>query len=585
MLISSKMAATLFESAEAVGIPRRALTEPLQLDADALTKPRSGLPWDTFVTLLDQLAVLVARDPERMREVGRKMVGIPSYSVFRRLASRVLAAADLYVIGERWIGPASVPHLMISTRYGAGNRLHFRASIPEPYAASAPYFHVFEGLLCALPTMIALPPAELVRTSVTPREMDATLLLPSSRSALRRVRQGVKRLLPQGRNLEMLEAQSLEIAEGLEAVQRSTLEIRSLFDRLPDLVIIHRAGRIVWTNRAVTSVLGYDGEADLHGRPLALLFDPASRELADRRTAGGTDDEATPALVEARLRARDGETVLVEVSPAEEVTFGGAPANLLVARDVTERTKLQQRLFVADRMASIGMLAAGVAHEVNNPLSYVLNNVEMAMRDLAAMGDRARASRDALGVALEGVDRIRTIVRELLALARVDDVGLGPLDAGGVVASTVALAAQKIATRATLQVDYRPVPLVRATASRIGQVVLNLLANALEAMPPEGRGRNVLSVFVGPARGGREVVIAIADNGSGISREHAARVFEPFYTTKFDGQGTGLGLAISQRLVDEMKGELSFESAPGVGTTFRVTLPALPDDATEGVRA
>jgi signal transduction histidine kinase len=274
----------------------------------------------------------------------------------------------------------------------------------------------------------------------------------------------------------------------------------------------------------------------------------------------------------------------VEVSPTQNVSFGGKPARLIVGRDVTERMRLQQRLLTADRLASIGMLAAGVAHEVNNPLAYVLNNVEMAIRDLTPLGEQTRQSREALAVALEGVDRIRTIVRDLLALSRVDEVAIGPVDVRAVIESTLALAAHNIAEVADLECDYRPVPLARGTPARLGQVLLNLLANALEAMPEATRSTNRLRVSVLPSPTGGAVV-EVSDNGVGVAPEHVARIFDPFFTTKSFGSGTGLGLAISQRLVAEIGGELSFESTPNRGSTFRVTLVAAEPDERELTRA
>jgi signal transduction histidine kinase len=287
-------------------------------------------------------------------------------------------------------------------------------------------------------------------------------------------------------------------------------------------------------------------------------------------------------LVETRLLTRDGDVVLAEVSPTQEVSFGGQPARLVVGRDVTERMRLRQQLLTADRMASIGMLAAGVAHEVNNPLAYVLNNIEIAVKELTPLGESTRASRDALGIALEGVDRIRTIVRELLELARVDDAAVGPVDVRAIVESTVALAAQKISERARLETHYAPVPLARGTAARLGQVLLNLLTNALEAMPPGSMETNRLRVSVRHSAAGG-VVVEVSDNGVGIARENAARVFDPFFTTKSSGSGTGLGLAISQRLVAELGGELAFESVPDLGTTFSLTL--LPEETPGSARA
>ena len=572
------MATNLFESAERVGVRREDLTGPLGLDADDLVDPARGIDWDTLVALLEQLSAILGGDVERIRDVGREMVGVPSYALLRRVGRAVFSLKNLYLAGERWVATANVPHLVLRTTFPSEDRMCFSCVIPEPYAASAPYLHVFEGLLCAVPTMIGLPPAKILATKLTPREVDLVLELPPSRSVFERVKRLARAAIHREDAVALLEAQRREIAEGLEAAKRSTAEIVTLFDRLPDLVVIHRAGKIVWVNRAAVRTFAYKETSEVVGQRLADLFHPSSQALANERIHGTVDDESAPDLVEAELVARDGSRVLVEISPAQAVSFGGKAARLLVARDVTERKRLQQQLSIADRLASVGMLAAGVAHEVNNPLAYVLNNIEIARRELAPFGNAAEPSRAALTIALEGVDRIRTIIRELLALARVDDDALGAIDAVSVVESTLALAMPQIAERATLVCDISPTRPVRGTTSRIGQVLLNLVANALEAMSPAHRAANVLRVAVGPSPEGG-AVIEVSDTGVGIAPVHAPHVFEPFFTTKSLGKGTGLGLAISQRLASEIGGELSFESSEGAGTTFRLTLRAAEEDA------
>jgi len=245
---------------------------------------------------------------------------------------------------------------------------------------------------------------------------------------------------------------------------------------------------------------------------------------------GGGDDDL-PDLVETRLLRRDGEVVFVEVSPTQTVSFGGQPARLVVARDVTERMRLRQQLLTADRMASIGMLAAGVAHEVNNPLAYVLNNIEFATKELARQGESTRMTRDALAIALEGVDRIRTIVRGLLELSRVDDAAVGPVDVRAVVESTVGLARPPDRRARTARDHYLPVPFARGTAARIGQVLLTCSRTRSRHCRPARRTPTDSAVSVRPSAAGG-VVVEISDNGVGIAPEHAARIFDPFFTTK-----------------------------------------------------
>ncbi|MDB5215393.1 MAG: uncharacterized protein JWO86_3320 [Myxococcaceae bacterium] len=585
MRISGKTTTYLFEAAEAVGIRREDLVKPLGLDAAQLADPRKGTDWDTFAAVLEELSKRLDGDAERMRDIGRRVLRVPSFVFFKKLARTLVSPRSLYEVGQRWVAPANFPHLHLEQFYLSDTRIRFRASIPEPHTPSVAFFHIFEGNLTELPSLLGLPRATIVSSELTPRELDTTIELPASSSVFGRVRRRLRAALNSGEAIELLEQQRREIAEGLESVKRSTDELRVLFDRLPDLVIIHRDGIILWTNRAVPKVLGYASD-DLVGRPLLDIVDPVSRELVGSRMQAQVDHDALAEdyaldLVETRLLTRDGDVVLAEVSPTQEVSFGGQPARLVVGRDVTERMRLRQQLLTADRMASIGMLAAGVAHEVNNPLAYVLNNIEIAVKELTPLGESTRASRDALGIALEGVDRIRTIVRELLELARVDDAAVGPVDVRAIVESTVALAAQKISERARLETHYAPVPLARGTAARLGQVLLNLLTNALEAMPPGSMETNRLRVSVRHSAAGG-VVVEVSDNGVGIARENAARVFDPFFTTKSSGSGTGLGLAISQRLVAELGGELAFESVPDLGTTFSLTL--LPEETPGSAR-
>jgi len=573
------MSSHLFEAAEAVGIRREQLLEAAGLPIPARGAPPGETDWDVFATMLDELSRRLGGDPARLRAVGRAMVRAPSFRFLEQLARIVVSPRALYDAAHRWVSPANVPHIVLELDFLSATRVRLRGTLPEPHAASLPYFRIFEGVLIEVPALLGLPPATLVRSEVTPRTMDVVVELPRSSSLLDRVRRRVRAAISPGAVLDLLEEQRRDMATGLESVQRSTNELRSLFDRLPDLVIIHRAGVVLWTNREVAAVLGYERADDLVGRALLDLVAPSSHDLVRSRMHGAADGDL-PDLVETRLLRSDGDIVFVEVSPTQTVSFGGQPARLVVGRDVTERIRLRQQLLIADRMASIGMLAAGVAHEVNNPLAYVLNNIEMATKELAQQGESTRTTREALGIALEGVDRIRTIVRGLLELARVDDAAVGPVDVRAIVESTVGLAARQISERARLETDYRPVPFALGTSARLGQVLLNLLTNALEAMPTGAKDTNRLRVVVRRSASGG-VVVEISDNGVGIAPEHAARIFDPFFTTKASGEGTGLGLAITQRLVAELGGELSFESSPRRGTTFRLTLQ--PEEPAEHV--
>ncbi|MGZ3453915.1 MAG: two-component system sensor histidine kinase NtrB [Polyangiales bacterium] len=569
MRIKSHMAAQALDGFDAVGLDRDELLTAVGLDANTVADPRAYIEWTTFVALLDLGWTKLGRDVERMRLVGRAVARAPSYVLLQRLARTVVSVKRIYDVGTRWGSPAALPHILLEQETVSERRLRFRGTIPEPHAPSIAIQHLFEGILAEVPTLIGLPPATIVSSRVTPRTIDVVIDLPSSPSIGARLRRAFRRVFSASEAVDLLEAQRRELADALVEQQRANAETRDLLDRLPDHVLIHRDGVILWMNRANLRSLGYERSEEVAGRPVLDVVDPASRDLIRsrmRQPVGGYEE-----VNEIRLAARDGRIVVLEVSPAQTVIFEGKPARLVAGRDITERVRMQQQLLIADRMASIGMLAAGVAHEVNNPLAYVLNNIEIAKKGLAPEGEAASESRNALDVALEGVARIRNIVHDLLALSRVHDDAIGPVDVLAVVESTLALAASEIGKRAVLSFEHEPTAPAAGTVARLGQVLLNLVANALESMPSDTRADNQLRVMIRSSSTGG-AVIEVSDNGVGIPAEHTARIFEPFFTTKAPGRGTGLGLAIGQRLVTEMGGHMSFESTPPHGSTFRVTL-------------
>ena len=444
-------------------------------------------------------------------------------------------------------------------------RLRFSGSIPEPHAPSIAFNHLFEGALVEVPTLLGLPRATIVTSRVTPRTIDVVIDLPPSPSIGARLARGLRAALYAGDAVDMLEEQRRELAEALLEAQRSTAENRELLDRLPDLVMIHRDGMILWMNRANVRALGYERSDELVGRPLLDLVEPASRApiLARMRQPAGAD---APELGEIRLLTRDGRVVVVEISPSQSVSFEGKPARLVVGRDVTERVRLQEQLLIADRMASIGMLAAGVAHEVNNPLAYVLNNVEIAIKELAPLGDSSApeshgARRRARGGRSHPDDRARSAG----ALARRRRRGRPRrrprrrrIDAG-------AGGRRRSRSERCSRSSTSPVPPAarhrRAARSGAPQPARERARG--DARERARRQPSSASWYARPAPAAPSS--RSPTTASGIPAEHATRIFDPFFTTKPPGSGTGLGLAISQRLVAEMGGELSFESTPHAG--------------------
>jgi signal transduction histidine kinase len=238
------------------------------------------------------------------------------------------------------------------------------------------------------------------------------------------------------------------------------------------------------------------------------------------------------------------------------------------------REAMQANLERAERLASLGTLAAGVAHEINNPLAYVLTNLEYALSRLAEAG-APREDLEALAEARDGAARVRDVVRGLRAFSRPGAGRRGPADAGAELQAALRLASNEIRRRARLETSLQPVPWVVAGDHELGQVFVNLLLNAAQAIPEGHAGENVIRVEAGTDAAGWARIV-VQDSGQGIPPEVQRRIFEPFFTTKPQGTGTGLGLAIAHSIVVAAGGRIEVESEVGRGATFRVLLPPAP---------
>jgi len=346
-------------------------------------------------------------------------------------------------------------------------------------------------------------------------------------------------------------------------------ETRAVFEAVQDaLVTFDDACHVVEVNAAACALFGRP-RAALLDRPLQLLLAVGD----DRR------GEVLLAAVAARGRASgalevqraDGSLAAIEASAVAAVLPG---RHLAVLRDVTEPLRLQARLAASDRMASLGTLAAGVAHELNNPLAYVSGNLSYAIEELKADPARAGGELDeALREALAGTERMKQIIRAMRTFARPDEGRVGPVEVPRVVEACVAMAWNEVKHRATLVRELLPVPPVRGSEANLGQVLLNLLLNAAQAIPEGEPARHRITLGARPLPDGR-VELSVADTGRGVPPEHLPRLFDPFFTTRPAGTGAGLGLFVAHSLTVTMGGAIEVESQPGHGSRFRVLLPA-----------
>ncbi|MBL0216168.1 MAG: PAS domain-containing protein [Myxococcales bacterium] len=336
---------------------------------------------------------------------------------------------------------------------------------------------------------------------------------------------------------------------------------------LGDLVELNR-NPLRWSDE-VFRIFGYEpGGIEVTNESFFAHVHPDDREsiASAVRTAIET---GTPYSIDHRVIRPDGSVRIVHEESELQCDASGRPIRMIgTVQDVTEERTTETQLVFQDRLATVGTLAAGVAHEINNPLASVIANLEMIERSLAHVTSLPPQLAGQLRDAKEGADRVRTIVRDLMVFARADDLPRGAIELQGVIESSLRLANHDLKHRARVIWDLDPIPPVIGNQARLGQVFLNLFRNAAHAIPDGDPDRHHVRVST-RLTGGR-VVVEVTDTGSGIPPELRSRLFTPFVTSKRDGMG--LGLSISHRIIAELGGELSFTSEPGQGTTFTVSL-------------
>jgi two-component system, NtrC family, sensor kinase len=370
-----------------------------------------------------------------------------------------------------------------------------------------------------------------------------------------------------GRLYQQLKAQ----AEQVERMRQSNENILESLDN--GLLVVDTGHRVIRWNRALEHLSGIP-RRDAVGRGLAELLDPAlveSVHAALHESPSGAALYRVP-LTLARGRTDTGRLVDVVVVPLQGADGAdlGVEGSIIVFEDVTSRARLEEQLQISDKMASIGLLAAGVAHEVNTPLTGISSYTQMLL-------DRADPE-DPQTKLLEKIERqtfrAAKIVNGLLTLARGGQSASerAPVDLNTVINDVLSLLEHQFrAVNIQVRRDLSTVPpVVFGAEHKLQQVFLNLFINARDAMPRGGW----LSITSRAADGFAS--IEVGDTGAGIQTEHLARIYDPFFTTKALGQGTGLGLSITYGIVGEHDGTISCDSRPGEGTRFALTLPLMP---------
>ena len=390
---------------------------------------------------------------------------------------------------------------------------------------------------------IGAPASELERAPLPPGRL--AVVMAANLSAFMLVG-GLSSLLAeqlQGARRQLLRSETR--LEALEAIYSAV--VRSIAS---GILTVGEDGRITYLNPAAEHLTGLSDRSS-RGQPLGSLLPELAASIVRPRERGRP---------EVRLRAHDGRERILGYATAP--LAGGASGQVILFQDLTELRQMEEAVRRTDRLAVVGGLAAGLAHEIRNPLASMCGSIEI----LGAAPGLDEQERRLMQVVRSEAERLEALVREFLSFAKPISPAFEALDGARVVTETVELFRQEVAERGIELVARTDAPVwVRADPGQLRQVLWNLLGNAADATPTGGR------VEVGIVRQAGEGVLEVSDTGHGIADEDLQRIFDPFFTTK--ERGTGLGLAIVHRIVEAHSGHLSVHSEVGRGTTFRVALP------------
>lgn len=398
------------------------------------------------------------------------------------------------------------------------------------------------------------------------------------------------------------------VKKQLEALRRGEDRFRALAETANDAIVsADESGAIIYFNRAAERIFGLPS-GDVLGRPLTILLPERYHEphlSAFRRTVRSGDARLLGRTLELTGKRRDGQEFPLELSLAMW-TAEGKTFYTGILRDISERKRAElerervnQQLLHGQKLQALGQLAAGVAHEINNPTSYILSNLGTlqeyfqdleryvkALEDVASKlpdgPERARARRlrselkiDSLledygasvGDCRHGAERIRDIVKTLREFSHPDELEIVEADLKSILESSVRLCWNELKYKVRLETEFEEMPPLRCNPRQMEQVFINLLVNAAQAIPEKG------TIWLSARREGEAAVTRVRDSGGGIPAAHLPRLFEPFFTTKPVGKGTGLGLYVVHRIVTGHGGRVEVSSEPGKGTEFVIRLP------------
>jgi PAS domain S-box-containing protein len=396
-----------------------------------------------------------------------------------------------------------------------------------------------------------------------------------------------------------------------EAIRQSEARLRTIIDATPLGICITNADYIFeYVNKAYADIYGYH-PSEMLGKPFTMIVEQDKvdfwRDLHDKYLAGYKEIRGEWNTVH-----KSGKKLTILADAARIVGADGKPKKVTFVMDVTELSKLREesrlnemQMMQTEKMSSLGQMVAGLAHEMNTPLGFVKNNIEMLeaknkeTKELIALYEKLRSqimygspndvalllsqidtvsqkvknrvwqeSDSLFRSSVEGINRIQDLILNLKNFSRLDEADFKPTDINENIESTLKIAGHMFKGGIQVIKEFSQVPLVQAFPAQMNQVFLNLITNAVHAVD-ERTGRITIKTM----HQGNSVVIKVIDNGKGIPPENLKKIFDPFFTTKPVGQGTGLGLSIAYKIIEKHGGKIEVQSQVGRGTEFTITLP------------
>lgn len=369
-----------------------------------------------------------------------------------------------------------------------------------------------------------------------------------------------------------------------EALLESEEKYRMLIENANEGIVILQDNRFKYHNSKVKEMTGYSKE-ELTNSDFSSFIHPADLELVMAMHFKRMSGESIQNVFEFRIIDKQKNTIWIQTSSVK-ISWQGQPASLGFFTDVTEQHHSRDKLIQSDKLAAIGTLAAGVAHEINNPIGYIKSNLNSMMKyvnkmekfvcenpgcsqnNKTIMNEMLTDFKDAINESLEGSVRVSDIVSDLKSFSRVDSIKKTYADINEGINSTLNIVWNELKYKCIVERDLGKLPEILCIPNQINQVFMNILLNAGQAID---RSDGLITIQTRAQN--KNIYISIKDNGAGIEESKLKKIFEPFYTTKEVGKGTGLGLSLAYDIIKEHKGSIEVESEVGKGTEFIITLP------------